>query len=161
MNVKSPIYHLAGFVNSLCVIPSFIYPVFTDGNYYYFEDGKSDNIKSFQMIDIEKCDIIPWEVDEIYTINSKTLYAFMLSDSEIVHGDSSKITNFLNGYYKNIDDEVLIKEINVFFYNLELMIQFPDVDDIFGVKVAREKMRANNKTGLLNLVRPEGEGKAA
>ena len=113
---RGKLYALIGVVNLHCVIPAFVYPVFSDGKKTYIEDGKFANIRSFREVDQSfLANLVPVQSPEpFYRCGSKTVYAFMYTSNDVVCGDFDQIMKFLIEYRSRVKDEVLLKEIQDF-----------------------------------------------
>lgn len=122
MNLK---YKLIGFVNLFNIVPDFVLPIFKKEDKLYFQEGKDDEILKFgeakQNI-INK--IIPFDkvcnnnINLLFDINSKPIYAFQENSKKVICGVSSVLMTYFKAYEPSND--VLKSEILDFLKDIPI-----------------------------------------
>lgn len=119
---------LCGFVELYCSWPAFVYPIFTDGTKYFFEDGCGKFIEHFHEFAI---DTIPasriyhlCNQNHYFHIGSPTVYAFQEHErSEPFWGDSNTFLPFLFCYQTMLSqsgsyNQNLLSEVNGIIWDI-------------------------------------------
>lgn len=121
---------LLGFANLYCVWPAFLYPIFTNGSEFYFEDGYGKYIQcfcEFAKDGLSPSCIYPVSgIDKHFHIGSRTIYAFQESPaSQPLWGDSDIFLPFLFRYCSTLqqtapDNTPLLTEVTNLIWDILL-----------------------------------------
>ena len=107
------LYHL---LNVFGVMPSFVLPIFSDGDAFYFQEIEHDRISSFSKADLtcfSECKMIDVNTPMEYTIGSSAIYAIQCPDSTCFMGHSREILSFFDNYSS------MLNQYPVFFDNMQ------------------------------------------
>lgn len=142
-------YELYGFLNMFEIVPDFVFPIFQSKNRYYFQDGENDMITGFVPVNSLACTrvqqignykrIIGIKNKKL-EINSKPIYAFQTSKSEIICGESKMMLNFFNSYQT---ENLILKEEIQDFIN--------EIIDAFLIKTTEDMNKRNSDIKICNL----------
>lgn len=87
-------FNLNRLINVFGVKPTFLLPVFTDGEKPYFQEIKHNRISAFSEAILEEfseCEQIQVESSPAYAVSAPAVYAVQLPDGSYVMGDSMRI----------------------------------------------------------------------
>lgn len=92
---------LIKLINVFSVAPTFLLPVFTDGNAFYFQRIENNRISSFIPADLDyftESDVLEIDMKKTYSINEPAVYALMFQDNSYYIGNSNIILAVFSEY---------------------------------------------------------------
>ena len=107
-------YQLIGFINPYCVLPAFVYPVFTYSDQYYYEDGNGYRINEFISAGkiLQKNHFCPVKETMYLSVGDETIYAYQTQEDCVTYGNGKTMHSFLMKEARKNIDEMLSEEIN-------------------------------------------------
>lgn len=120
-NNDENVYKLIGFVNILDVVPGFVYPVFVcvteKTSNLYLQNGENDKLVGFvELKESYRSKVISTPTSQkpcLITVASNPIYAYQMSGTVTLYGDSAKMVDLLKDYKSNSD--LVMQEINDFY----------------------------------------------
>jgi len=122
------IYKLVGILNLFNVIPDFIYLVFERNKQYYLLTGDEETLRIKEFVPVKNSAIgriikLSYlntnEIQQVdFTKESKPIFGFQVSDTEVFLGFFEEIKEFLQNF--ETQDEILKEEISDFLSAYEI-----------------------------------------